>query len=61
MNKSLQGCGKRWTPLEIQQAKLAISKGSKGDIEKILKRKSYVPPELRAAIKELFPELFPEQ
>ena len=53
--------GKRWTPLEIQQAKLAISKGSKGDIEKILKRKSYVPPELRAAIKELFPELFPEQ
>ena len=52
--------GKRWTPLEIQQAKLAISKGSKGDIEKILKRKSYVPPELRSAIKELFPELYPE-
>ena len=52
--------GKRWTPLEIQQAKLAISKGSKGDIEKILKRKGYVPPELRSAIKELFPELFPE-
>ena len=53
--------GKRWTPQEIQQAKLAISKGSKADVEKMLKRKGYVPPELRAAIKELFPELYPEQ
>jgi len=52
--------GKRWTPLEIQQARLAISKGSKGDLMKIMKIKNYVPPELIPEIKLLFPELFPE-
>ena len=45
--------GKRWTSIEVEQAKLAISKGSKEDIIKILKVKNYIPPELIAAIKEL--------
>jgi len=52
--------GKRWTPLEIQQARSAISSGSKNDLMKIMKIKNYVPPELILEIKQLFPELFLE-